>query len=193
MKLRVKQKKKESTLELLGVRDLTNYSLVTGNGELVYFLIKPTNVSVLSGASLSARIYALMTVLKGLAEIEMMALNSREDFDGNKRFLKNRLAKEENPAVRALLEQDMAYLDKIQIQTATAREFLLIIRLKGESDVEVFPYLGRIEKSLMEQGFTAHRADREEIKRLMAVYYAQNMTSDEFEDTDGQRWIISGD
>ena len=193
MKLKfMKKEKKKSSLELLGIRDITNYSLVTERGELVYFLIKPTNVSVLSGANLSARIYALMTVLKGFAEIEMMCLNSREDFDGNKRFLKSRLAKEDNPAVRRLIEQDMLYLDKIQIQTATAREFLLIIRLKAESELEVFPYLGRIEKSLMEQGFTAKRADREEIKRLLAVYFEQNVTSERFEDVDGARWVGAG-
>ena len=192
-KQKKKEKKRQSTLELLGVRDLTGHSLVTEHGELVYFLIKPTNVSVLSDASLSARIYALMTVLKGLAEIEMLCLNSREDFDGNKRFLKSRLSRESNPAVRSLIEQDLLYLDKIQIQTATAREFLLVIRLGSESEADVFPYLGRIEKSLMEQGFTARRAGREEIKRLMAVYFEQNVTSEQFEDTDGERWVIPDD
>lgn len=192
-KLKIKKKSRNSTQELLGVQEITNYSLKTGHGELVYFLIKPTNVSVLSEASLTARIYALMTVLKGLAEIEMICLNSREDFEGNKRFLKGRLEREKNPAVRKLLEQDLLYLDKIQIQTATAREFLLVIRLRDENETEVFPYLGRIEKTLMEQGFTAKRADREEIKRLLAVYFEQNVTSEKFEDVDGERWVIPGD
>lgn len=192
-KLNIKKKSRNSTQELLGVEEITSYSLKTDHGELVYFLIKPTNVSVLSEASLTARIYALMTVLKGLAEIEMICLNSREDFEGNKRFLKCRLDREDNPAVRKLLELDLLYLDKIQIQTATAREFLLVIRLRDENETEVFPYLGRIEKTLMEQGFTAKRADREEIKRLLAVYFEQNVTSESFEDVDGERWVIPGD
>jgi hypothetical protein len=192
-RFKIKKKSRNSTQELLGVQDITGFSLKTGHGELVYFLIKPTNVSVLSEASLTARIYALMTVLKGLAEIEMICLNSREDFEGNKRFLKSRLEKEDNPSVRRLLEQDLLYLDRIQIQTATAREFLLVIRLRDENETEVFPYLGRIEKSLMEQGFTAKRADREEIKRLLAIYFEQNVTTEKFEDTDGQRWVITGD
>ena len=190
---RQKKKQKNSAQQLLGIRELTEYSLLTEHGELVYFLIKPTNVSVLSDANLSARINALMTVLKGLAELEMICLNSREDFEGNKRFLKSRLEREVNPAVRLLLEQDLLYIDKIQIQTATAREFLLVIRLGAESENEIFPYLGRIEKMLMEQGFTARRADREEIKRLFAVYFEQNVTSERFEDTDGERWILPGE
>ena len=51
-------------------------------------IIDPTNISVLSESSVSARIYALMTVLKGIAEIEMLCLNSKENFDDNKQYLK---------------------------------------------------------------------------------------------------------
>lgn len=76
---------------------------------------------------------------------------------------------------------------------ATAREFLILIRLKGEKETEVFPYLSRIEKSLKEQGFSVKRAGREDIKRILAVYYEQNVTTERFEDFDGERWIILGD
>ena len=50
-----------------------------------------------------------------------------------------------------------------------------------------------IEKSLKEQGFSASRAGSEDIKRIMAVYYEQNVTSEKFEDFDGERWIIPDD
>ena len=33
----------------------------------------------------------------------------------------------------------------------------------------------------------------EDIKRIMAVYYEQNVTSEKFEDFDGERWIIPDD
>ena len=63
-------KQKLSTRQLINTKAITDYSLLTyGHGELVYFIIKPTNISVLSEASIAARIYALMTVLKGMAEI----------------------------------------------------------------------------------------------------------------------------
>ena len=92
-----------------------------------------------------------------------------------------------------LLERDQNFLDQIQVQMATAREFLIIIRLHNEKGTEVFSYLDRIEKSLKEQGFSASRADSEDIKRIMAVYYEQNVTSEKFEDFDGERWIIPDD
>ena len=184
-------KRRASTRQLIGTKEITDYSLVTyGHGELVYFIVKPTNISVLSQASVGARIYALMTVLKGVAEIEMLCLNSRESFEDNKRFLRSRMEQEGNPVVRKLLEKDLTHLDRIQVQMATAREFLILIRLKEEKESEVFPYLARIEKSLKEQGFSVRRADKEDIKTLLAVYYEQNVTTEKFEDFDGERWII---
>jgi len=184
-------RQKQVTRQLINTKDVTDQSLLTGRGdELVYFIIKPTNISVLSEASISARIYALMTVLKGMAELEFLCLNSRENFEDNKRFLKSRMEQENNSAVRRLLEHDMTHLDRIQIQMATAREFHIVIRLKGEKQSEVFPHLNRIEKTLREQGFATKRADKEDIKRLLAIYFEQNVTTEKFEDFDGERWII---
>ena len=52
------KKNMESTRELMGTREVTDYSIRTyKNEELVYFLIQPSNISVLSEESLSARIY----------------------------------------------------------------------------------------------------------------------------------------
>jgi hypothetical protein len=131
-----------------------------------------------------------MTVLKGLAEIEMLCLNSRENFEENKGHIRARMEKEDNPALRKLMEQDLTHLDRIQVQMATAREFLIVIRLKHEKDSEVFPYLSRIEKSLKDQGFIVKRADETDIKRLLGVYFEQNVTTERFEDFDGERRII---
>ena len=197
---RQKEKQKQSTRDLIGIDDLTDYSIKTSYGELVYFIIHPTNISVLSESTVSARIYALMTVLKGIAEIEMLCLNSKENFDENKQYLKRRMDAEPNPVIRKLLQMDSTNLDRMQVQMATAREFLIIIRLnKGEGKEQkdktsdVFPYLSRIEKSLKDQGFTARRADNADIKRLLGVYYEQNVTTEKFEDFDGERWVILGE
>ena len=186
-------KEKLSTRQLLAIDGITDYSLQTAHGELVFFSIKPTNISVLSDASVAARIYALMTVLKGIAELEMLCINSRENFEDNKRYLKERIDAENLPPIRKLLEQDASNLDRLQVQMATAREFLIIIRLKDEKESELFPYLSRIEKSLKDQGFTVRRCGNEDIKRLLGVYYEQNVTTEVYEDNDGERWIILGE
>ena len=191
---RKEARKKQSTRQLINTKAITEYSLETYQGEqLVYFMIRPTNLSVLSDASVGARIYALMNVLKGVAEIEILCLNSRENFEENKSFLRKRAEEERNPVIRRLLEQDQVFLDRIQSQMATAREFLILIRMREEKGKEMFSFLDRIEKSLKEQGFEVKRAGEEDIKRILAVYYEQNVTSEKFEDFDGQRWIIPDD
>lgn len=189
-----KEKEQTGTRQLLGIEEITGYSLKTEfHGELVYFLIKPDNLSVLSESSLSARIYGLMTVLKGMTEIEMLCLNSRESFEDNKAFLRKRLDEEENETIRQLLKQDMQFLDRIQVQMATAREFIILVRLEPERENEVFSYLNRIEKTLTEQGFIARRAEEEDIRRILAVYFEQNVTTEKFESFDGERWVIMND
>lgn len=193
-KEKINDRQRHSTRQLIGLKAITDYSLVTyDKSNLVFFIIKPSNVSVLSEASLSARIYGLMTVLKGIAEIEMLCLNSRENFEDNKHFLRGRMEQEDNPVVRKLLQADLNFLDRIQLQMATAREFLIIIRLKDEKESEIFPYLGRIEKTLREQGFTVKRAGEDDIKRITAVYFEQNVTTEKFESFDGERWIVLND
>ncbi len=193
MNRKKKQKEADSTRQLMGITDITAHSLVTAHGELVFFIIKPTNISVLSETSVSARIYALMNVLKGIAEIEMLCLNSRENFEDVKANLRCRMDEEQNPAIRKLLEQDMTALDRMQVQMATAREFLIIIRLRNEKESDVQPYLSRIEKGLKDQGFTTRKANESDIKRLLGVYYEQNVTTERYEDYDGERWVIIGE
>ena len=193
-KKKKEEKQKASTRRLIGIKSISDFSLVTyDHGELVFFLIKPTNISVLSDESIRARVYALMTVLKGMAEIEMCAYNSRENFDGNKRNLKKRINEETNYIIRQLLEKDMEHLDNIQIQTATAREFAIVVRLKDDDEKEILPYLNRIEKTLREQSFTVKRAGHEDIQRIVAVYFEQNVTQETFEEHDGNRWVIFED
>lgn len=181
----------QSTRQLLGIEGITEYSLKTASNEAVFFSIKPSNISVMSESSLSAKIYSLMALLKGLSEIEILCVNSRESFESNKNHLKRLCQRENDPAVRKLLEQDMTHLDQIQALTATAREFLLIVRIRGLKDKEIFSYLNRIEKTLNENGFYAKRYDGEDIKTLLAVYFEQNVTTERFENFDGERWILN--
>ena len=92
--------------------------------------------------------------------------------------------------VRKLLERDAVYLDRMQVQLATAREFLLIIRIRNQKESEIFFYLNRIEKLLVEQGFKSKRVEEEDIRRILAVYFEQSVTTEKFEEFSGERWII---
>lgn len=62
-----------------------------------------------------------------------------------------------------------------------------------DNEKEIMPYLNRIEKTLREQGFAIKRSTHEDIQRIVAVYFEQNVTQESFEDHDGDRWVIFGD
>ena len=192
-----KQKKKDareqSTRQLMGIDDFTDYGIATRMGNLVFFAIKPTNISVLPGSGVGARIYALLNVIKGQAEIEMLALNSKESFENNKDFYRQQANLEDLPAIRKLLEQDSAHLDRIQVLMASSREFYILVRLQGKKESDVFSYLSRNEKSIKDNGFTVRRATEQDLKRMLGVYFEQNVTTEQFEDYDGERWSIFGE
>lgn len=189
-----KRKKSEgqSTRDLMGISDITEFSIATKLGDIVFFIVKPTNISVLPDASVSARIHNLLNVVKGQTDIEMLALNSIESFEDNKNFYRERMENEELYAIRKLLEQDSTHLDRIQVLMASAREFYIMVRLHGEKETEVFPYLARLEKTIKDNGFITRRASEQDIKSMLAVYFEQNVTSERFDDFDGERWL-SGD
>ena len=192
-----KQEKKDaceqSTRQLMGIDDFTDYGIATRMGNLVFFAIKPTNISVLPGSGVGARIYSLLNVIKVQAEIEMLALNSKESFENNKEFYRQQANLEDLPAIRKLLEQDSAHLDRIQVLMASSREFYILVRLQGKKESDVFSYLSRIEKSIKDNGFTVRRAAEQDLKRMLGVYFEQNVTTERFEDHDGERWIIMGE
>ena len=178
-----------STRQLMGIIGIKEYGIATRLGDIVFFVVKPTNISVLPDASVSARIYALLNVVKGQEEIEMLAMNSRESFEDNKNYYRSRMESEELPAIRKLLEQDSKHLDRIQVMMASAREFYVMVRLRNEKESEVFPYLARLEKSIKDNGFIARRATDQDLMRMLGVYFEQNVTTEHYDRFDGERWI----
>lgn len=46
----------------------------------------------------------------------------------------------------------------------------------------------RIEKLIKLQNLTVKRASKDDLKGMLAVYFEQNVTTDRFEDIDGERW-----
>lgn len=193
MSRKKKSEGNQSTRQLMGIDAIRDYCIATRMGDLVFFIIKPTNISVLPDSGVTARIYALLNVVKGLAEIEMLALNSRESFEDNKRFYSSRMETEELPALRRLLDQDSSHLDRIQALMASAREFYIIVRLRNEKESEIFPYLSHIEKTIKDNGFSVRRAGEQELKRMLGIYFEQDVTTEQYEDYDGDRWVIVGE
>ena len=56
-----------------------------------------------------------------------------------------------------------------------------------------FSYLARIEQNINDNGFTTRRATEQDLKKMLGVYFEQNVTTEKFEDFDGDRWVIVGE
>ena len=92
------KKKLPSAQQLLGIDEITEHSIRTPNGDLVYLILKPSNLNVLPESIVRQRIHSLMNVLKGMAEVEILATDSKESYQDNRSFYRKRLEEETNPA-----------------------------------------------------------------------------------------------
>ena len=79
-----KQKKelrrRQSTRQLMGISQLTGHGVKTAVDELVFYLISPDNLSVLSEEGVRGRVMALNNLLRLNPSVRMLALDSRESF-----------------------------------------------------------------------------------------------------------------
>lgn len=183
-------RQRQTARQLMGISQLTDHGVRTAEGELAFFLVKPDNLSVLSEEGVRGRVAALTHLLCAMPELRILAMDSRESFQRNQEWYRQRMEQEDLPALRELLRQDSAHLDEIQTTTASAREFLLIFRLDQQTGGSDEIQLRQLEKRVRDQGFHVRLAEEQDIKRVLAIYYQQDVTTDRFEDFDGERWMM---
>lgn len=184
-----KKRKGRSVRDLIGIKTFTKYGIATNKGELLFYLVSPTNISVLSHVNIEIKIRHLMLVLSAVPDIEITCTDSSECFDDNKSYLQERLSEEHNPKVRRIIKKDIDFLDHIQMEMATARQFMFIARLKNTKDKQTFDTANRIEKVISEQGFEVKRMDKADIKRFIALYFEASVNGEQMPDTDGEQFF----
>ena len=187
-----KQKKelrqRQSTRQLMGIVRVTPHGIVTDSGERVFFLIQPDNLSVLSPEVIRGRVRSLTMLLSTQPSLEILALDSRESFQRNKEYYLRRLEEETEPAVRELLERDMAHLDAIQFSSASSRKFVLVLPLDEKAGADESA-LRQLEKAICDHGLRVRLAEEQDVKRLLAIYYRQDLTTEVFRDFDGEEYV----
>lgn len=181
-----KKKSRNTVQELIGIETFSKFGLKTSKGELAYFLIAPTNISVLSNENIELKVWHLMQILSAQPNIEITCIDSCERFDDNKTFMVERLSDEKNPAVKECLEKDIEYLDNIQIEMSTARQFMFSVRFRREKEEQIFNQVNRVKKAIAEQGFEVKRLKKDDIKRFLAIYYGASMQGELIPDIDGK-------
>ena len=182
---KTKQKGK-SVQDLLGIKTFTKNGLKVGKEEFIFYMVQPTNISVLSHTNIEIKVRHLMIVLSAVPDIEITCTDSCECFDTNKSYIKGRIEAEQNEKVRKILNKDLDFLDSIQTETSTARQFMFVIRFKREKEEQVFTQVNRVEKAIAEQGFEVKRMSKDDIKRFLAIYFGASMQGELIPDIDGK-------
>lgn len=126
-----KKKKGRSVQELMGIKTFTKYGLSTNKGELLFYLVSPTNISVLSHTNIEIKIRHLMMVLSALPDIEIVCTDSSECFDDNKAYLTERLEVEENAKVRKLIKRTLISSIPFKWRWQPPVSFSLLPELRG--------------------------------------------------------------
>ena len=178
-------RQQQSTRQLMGITRITEHGVSTSNGDYVFFMVRPDNLSVLSEDAIRQRVGNLSGLLSNRDEVTLMALDSRASFQNNKLFYQARLEEETEPAIRRLLQVDLEQLDEIQTSSASKREFVIALRVTSkESDDPVV--LHQMEKSISNENIPVRLAERADIKRLLSVYYLNEAAVTTVEDVDGE-------
>lgn len=178
-----------SVQALLGVKTFTDYGLSTNKGELLFFLVTPSNISVLSTAAVEVKIRQLMLTLSALPDVEIVCTDSSECFDENKAYLIRRREEEPNAKIQKLLGKDLEFLGEIQLEMATARQFMFVARCRNMNPMQVFNYANTVQKTISEQGFDSHRMTKAEIKRYLALYFDVSLRGEYMPDVDGVQFF----
>ncbi len=190
-KERKRLKQRQSTRQLMGIRKLLPHGVAIPGGSLVFFLIHPDNLSVLSAEGIRQRVTALSNLFRAEEQVEVLGLDSRESFQQNQVYYQTRLEEETTPKIRELLQKDISYLDEIETTSASSREFVLVLRMEEQAALDEGG-LRQKEKSLCDHGISVRLAEEQDVKRLLVSYYLHDADPESLEDVDGERVVFHG-
>ena len=190
-KERKRLKQRQSTRQLMGIRKLLPHGVAIPGGSLVFFLIHPDNLSVLSAEGIRQRVTALSNLFRAEEQVEVLGLDSRESFQQNQVYYQTRLEEETTPKIRELLQKDISSLDEIQTTSASSREFVLVLRMEEQAALDEGG-LRQKEKSLCDHGISVRLAEEQDVKRLLVSYYLHDADPESLEDVDGERVVFHG-
>ena len=80
------------------------------------------------------------------------------------------------------------HLDAIQFSSASSRKFVLVLPLDEKAGADEGA-LRQLEKAICDHGLRVRLAEEQDVKRLLAIYYRQDLTTEVFRDFDGEEYV----
>lgn len=171
--------KPNSSQKLLGSKYITDDGMyVTETGRIAFWAVEPFNLSVMSPSAVNILVNQLTSVLKQCPGLEIMATDSARSLDDNIAFLKKRIEEETNPAVKKLLESDLAEISNKSQSANNSRLYLFVLKIpSGKPNTQDFATVRRYSKVMQDNGFDAVQLLKPEIKKLLANYFDINASN----------------
>lgn len=187
---KIKAKKKISIRQFIGAASVEESCLIHYSNEKIAFLIiTPDNLSILPSSEIHGKIKHLTAILDEIGSCDFICLNSSQSYEHNKHYLMSLRDSERNKVLRELDQDDMRFLDDIQVKMATSRQFLMALHFTPRESLEHVDYvLKKAVQILKDNQFSATIALRNEIKRCLAIYLEQDIYEDAEQDFDGENY-----
>lgn len=170
----------------------SNYILTTTKQEQYYIKVTPFNISIMSEVTIEANEENFSEILSAIPHAEIICVNGSQSYEENKVYLSSLAEIEDNEAVRELDNKDVQHLDNIKLSMATSRSFYIRLNCNAyDSESDKSKKINDAMQILRERGFEVELADKNELKKMLAIYLEQNVFDEEFPDFDGQQYGIS--
>lgn len=186
-----KKRSGKSVQQFFGFRRFTPNGTETSGGTLAFFEIHPNNLTVLPDYVVTDQIWRLQMILQQEEDVELLCLDGSDTGKENLRFLRERIATEENPRIRALLEADLEAFEAAHLANTSIRQFYLVIRTQGLTEAQQERRLTDVGRLLREHSLTVHRLSQAEIRHMLGIYYigymyAENWKEDYYDSSEGK-------
>ncbi len=182
-------RKGKSAQAFLGIRGFSRYGLLTEQGELLFFQVAPVNISVLSDTHVGYQIRHLQMALSAVPDLEILCTDAAQSMDANKAFLRQRIEQETNPQIRGLLTRDIRMLDELLAEMSSDRMFSFVYRCRNQKPEQVLETLNRVRRAIAGEGFELKHLQKENIKRLLALYFDAGLYGESMPDVDGAQFL----
>lgn len=188
--------KKASVMDKIGIASISNDGRLirTDGSSMIFYRLSPSNLAVLSDDNIYTKIVNLMNMFRSMGIMEMYATDDRENFSENRVFLRERINAETNPNIRLLLEKDERNMGDIEADSSSARIFMIAFTIpSSQFEQKIMDQLKNFDKIASLSQISVRRMGKEDVKRLIAVYFKHDTVADEFPDVDGESYYSDVD
>ena len=140
----------------------------------IFYKIEPSNLAVLSEHNVRGKIENLVTLMQEAGQIDMFAMDAKENYSSNRVFISNRIRQERNPKIRDLLKRELRYIKEVESETSTARTFMLVLKIRKGNERQCAVELDRFQQIASQSLIRISRYTKEDIKEMLSIYFAHD-------------------